>query len=426
MIGLGYVGLPTAVAFASKGVDVIGVDIDPRKVEMINRGESYITEPGIDDLLKQAVSINRLTAITNGAKAIEESDAVIIAVNTPLSKSKNVDFSQLDSALSQVKQGLHHGLLVIVESTLPPGTTRDYIKPFLENSGLSIGEDLFLAHVPERIAPGKALEELFKAPRVVGGVDQPSTKRALELYSNINNNLIPTDATTAEFVKLIENTFRDLNIAYANLLALMSEKLGIDVYEAISLANTHPRVNIHLPGAGVGGPCLTKDPYFLTSRFKDLYGVDLIEKGRMINEYMPKHVVEIILDIIDRHGWNPKEIKVTILGTAYKAGVNDTRESPGGKIISMLMHKGFHVIAYDPYAEDVFSAVRAKSIEEAVEGADIVVVATDHKEFKEADWISLSKLMRHKIIVDGRRVLPPIEAVRLGLEYYGVGYGKRE
>ncbi|MCC6056744.1 MAG: nucleotide sugar dehydrogenase, partial [Desulfurococcaceae archaeon] len=264
VVGLGYIGLLTAVVFASRGFSVVGVDVDAGKVEAVNSGSCYIRGPGLDVLLRDVVSRGLLRATTDIVEAVRESDAVVITVPTPV-RDGVADLSYLREALLAVREGLHGGLLVVIESTIPPGTTVGFAKPLLEESGLRAEEDFYLAHVPERIAPGRAVEELLNMPRVVGGVGPRSTEKAVELYSRVNSKLLTTDATTDEFVKLAENTYRDLNIAYANLLAVMAEKLGVDVYEAIRFANTHQRVHIHIPGAGVGGPCLTKDPYMLIS-----------------------------------------------------------------------------------------------------------------------------------------------------------------
>jgi len=424
VVGLGYVGLPTAVVFASKGLRVIGVDIDKQKVKAINEGKCYIHEPGLDALLKCVVSKGLLSATTEGVEAIKESDATIIAVNTPVRNNGSADLFQLMSALKTVRRGLHKGLLVVIESTLPPGTMMNVVKPFLEETGLRSGADFYIAHVPERIAPGKAIEELTNVPRIIGGIDPESTRRAYELYSRINRELYLTDATTAEFVKLIENTFRDLNIAYANFLALVAEKLGIDVYEAIRLANTHLRVNIHIPGAGVGGPCLTKDPHLLLSSIGEVLGSELIKIARRINDYMPIHIVNKVMDIIKREGLGLYNIKVVVLGTAYKGDVDDTRESPAGKIIKELINRGMYVVAYDPYAREFFGAEKANSVEDALRDADIVIIATDHSLFRSLNWAKLGELMRNRVIVDGRRVLEPSKARKLGFKYYGVGYGK--
>jgi len=423
VIGLGYIGLPTAVVFASKGYTVIGVDVDVRKVEAVNSGRCYIREPGLDDLLRDAVSSGFLKATTDAVEVVREYDAVVIAVPTPV-RGGVTDLSYLKEALLAVREGLHRGLLVVIESTIPPGTTVNFAKPLLEGSRLRVEEDFYLAHVPERIAPGRAIHELLNEPRVVGGVGPRSTEKALELYSRVNPKLYPTDATTAEFVKLVENTYRDLNIAFANLLALMAEKLGIDVYEAIRLANTHPRVNIHIPGAGVGGPCLTKDPYMLASLYKEFWGIQLIELARRINEYMPKHTVEIVERVLGEVGLSVRGAKVAVLGAAYKGGIDDTRESPAKYIVRELLEKGARVAVYDPYTSESFGAERAGSLEDAVREADVVVIVTDHPEFMGLDLESIAKLVKHRVIVDGRRVVEPHQAVKYGFKYYGIGYGR--
>lgn len=423
VMGLGYVGLPTAVLFAFKGLKVVGVDIDRVKVKAINNGNCYIKEPGLEDLLRDVVARGLLRATTNGLRAIREANAVIVAVPTPVREGKT-DLSYLKNALEIIKKGFHKDILVIIESTIPPGTTEGFVKPFLEESGFSVENDFYLAHVPERIAPGNAIKELCSIPRVVGGIGPRSTKKAIELYSKINPNLLPTDATTAELVKLAENTFRDLNIAYANLLALISEKVGVDVYEVIELANTHPRVNIHWPGTGVGGPCLTKDPYMLVEAIEDLKGKELILIAREINKFMPHHTVKLIVKALKDNAISIESAQVAILGTAYKGGVNDVRESPAKFIVKELLVKGATVVVYDPYTEESFGAKRAASIEEAVKNADVLVIVTDHPEFKKLNLKKIARLMKNRIIVDGRRIIEPSSAVKNGFKYYGIGFGK--
>jgi len=423
VVGLGYVGLPVAVVFASRGYNVIGVDVDVRKVKAVNSGRCYLREPGLDTLLRGAVSKGFLRATTDAVGAVRESDAVIIAVPTPVKEGIAV-LSYLKETLLAVREGLHRDLLVVIESTIPPGITVNFAKPLLEESGLRVEEDFYLAHVPERIAPGKAIHELLHEPRVVGGVGPRSTEKAIELYSRVNARLLPTDATTAEFVKLIENTYRDLNIAYANLLALMAEELGIDVYEAIRLANTHPRVNIHMPGAGVGGPCLTKDPHMLVAVLPGFWGAELIKLARKINEYMPRHFVRLIERALSDAGINLKGARVAVLGTAYKGSIDDTRESPAKYIIQELLEKGASVVAYDPYTAESFGAERAESLEESLRYVDVIAIVTDHPEFRNIDLEEVSKLVRHRIIVDGRRVIEPHQALKYGFKYYGVGYGR--
>jgi UDP-N-acetyl-D-mannosaminuronic acid dehydrogenase len=415
--------LPTAVVFAQKGYRVIGVDIDAKKVEAVNAGRSYIREPYLNEMLRDSVARGLLSATTDAVATVRQSDAVIIAVPTPV-KNGVADLTYLREALDAVRKGIHRDMLIVIESTIPPGTTVGIAKPMLEETGMKVSQDIYLAHVPERIAPGKAIEELLNAPRMVGGADPRSTEKAIQLYSKVNPHLQPTDATTAEFVKLAENTYRDLNIALANLLALMAEKLGIDVYEAIRLANTHPRVNIHMPGAGVGGPCLTKDPYMLASTAPDFWGTELIRIARRINDYMPTHTANIVEKALADAGLSVREAKIAVLGAAYKGGVDDTRESPAKHVVQKLLEKGADVVVYDPYTPETLGARPAKTLEEAAKDADALVIVTDHPEFKKLDLVTLAALMRHRIIIDGRRAVEPHAAAAHGFTYYGVGYGK--
>ncbi|MEM2262101.1 MAG: nucleotide sugar dehydrogenase [Ignisphaera sp.] len=421
VIGLGRIGLPTAVVFASKGFQVVGIDTDANKVNAINKGLCYFHEPGLNEMLKKSVDEGNLFA-TKDDKYISQSNVIIIAVPTPLSGGI-VNLSYIKDALSVVVKNVKRDVLVSIESTVPPGTMTGFIKGFIEAHGFIIDEDLFLVYSPERITPGKAVEELLKTPRIIGGVSYKSAKMALEVYRKINPNIYVTDAATAELVKLIENTYRDINIAYANLLALISEKIGVDVYEAIRLANTHPRVNIHLPGAGVGGPCLTKDPYMLASVADGIKGVELILLARRINEYMPKHAVNLVLRALKENEINKKEAKIAILGAAYKGDIDDTRESPSKYIIGELLEQGLNVQIYDPYTTESFGACRSSSLEDALNNSDIILVATDHKVFKELDWKWIAGIVRRRIIVDGRRIVEPHIAVKYGFKYYGIGYG---
>ena len=418
IIGLGYVGLPTAVVFAQRGYRVIGVDIDAKKVEAVNAGRSYIREPYLNEMLRDSVARGLLSATTDAVAAVRQSDAVIIAVPTPV-KNGVADLTYLRETLDAVRKGIHRDLLIVIESTIPPGTTVGIAKPMLEETGMKVGQNIYLAHVPERIAPGKAVEELLNAPRVVGGADPRSTEKAIQLYSKVNPHLQPTDATTAEFVKLAENTYRDLNIALANLLALMAEKLGIDVYEATRLANTHPRVNIHMPGAGVGGPCLTKDPYMLASIAPDFWGTELIRIARRINDYMPTHTANIVEKALADVGLSVRGAKIAVLGAAYKGGVDDTRESPAKYVVQKLLEKGADVVVYDPYTPETFGARPAKTLEEAAKDAEALVIVTDHPEFKKLDLVTLAALMRHRIIIDGRKAVEPHAAATHGFTYYG-------
>ncbi|MEM2598740.1 MAG: nucleotide sugar dehydrogenase [Thermoproteota archaeon] len=424
VVGLGYVGLPSAAIFASKGFNVLGVDIDAEKVEMVKRGVSYLKEPGLDKLIVRVISDGRLRATTNIDEALESCNVVLIDVPTPV-KAGIIDLSYVTDVSKAIARRLRRDMLIVVESTVPPGTTNGLVRHILEKgSGLRADKDFYLAHVPERIVPGKAIEELLHVFRIAGGVGPYSTEKALEIYSKVNSNLLPTDATTAEFVKLIENTFRDLNIAFANLIALIAEELGIDVYEAIRLANTHPRVNIHMPGAGVGDPCLTKDPHMLASLFGEFWGTELIKLARRINEYMPSHMVGLVEKALGENGVELRGARVAVLGAAYKGGVDDTRESPSRRVVKELLEIGLDVVVYDPYTPESFGAKRVDSLENAVGNADAIVIVTDHPEFKTIDLDMLSKTMRNRIIIDGRRVIDPYRACESGFKYYGIGFGR--
>jgi UDP-N-acetyl-D-mannosaminuronic acid dehydrogenase len=317
-------------------------------------------------------------------------------------------------------------MLVVLSSTVPPGTMQTLVKPKLESlSGLKADIDFYLAYVPERIAPGNTLKEFVESPRLVGGVGPNSTKIAAELFRTVCRTVIETDASTAEIAKLAENTFRDINIAYANQLALICEQQGVDVKKVIELANTHPRVNIHTPGPGVGGPCLTKDPYLLLHLSK-LVDHDIIKTARKINDYMPKHMVKLTLQALKNTGKDIKGSKIAILGTAYKANVDDPRESPSKPIIQELTKLGAKVKAHDPQCKETFGAERANSLQEALKDSDCIIVVTDHIEFKNLDLQEIKMLMNdNPAIIDGRRRVNPHEAEKLGFIYYGVGFGNQ-
>jgi len=422
VIGSGYVGLPTAALFADAGFHVTAIDIKPEIVKAVNDGFSPINEPRLDELISRNVQAGRLRA-TSSLEALTQADAVIVSVQTPIDQNKRPNLSFLMKAIEDVGRALREGMLIVVSSTIPPGTMLENVKPKLEVlSGLKVETDFYLAYVPERIAPGKAIREFVENPRLVGGVGPKSTKIASALYRTVCKTVIETEASTAEVAKLAENTFRDINIAYANQLALLCENYGVDVEEVIKLANTHPRVNIHFPGAGVGGPCLTKDPYLLISEARNIK-VNLIRVAREINDLMPYHAVEIILNALRDNGIEVSKSKVALLGVAYKGGVSDTRNSPAETIINELLLNGVNVSVYDPYTNETFDAEKAESLEEACNDADLIAIITDHPEFRHIELEKIKELVKHKLIVDGRRIINPSYASNCGFKYYGIGYG---
>jgi UDP-N-acetyl-D-mannosaminuronic acid dehydrogenase len=425
VMGSGYVGLPTAALFSDSGFQVVAVDIKPEVVKAVNSRVSPNSELGLQRLISRNVQAGRLKATLNPIEALNQTNTVIISVQTPIDQNKKPILSFLMEALEDVGKNMKRGTLVIISSTVPPGTMLRKVKPKLESlSSLKADDGFYLAYVPERIAPGKALKEFVESPRLIGGIGPNSTKIVAQLFKTVCKKVIETDAATAEVAKLAENTFRDVNIAFANQLALICEQSGIDVMEAIKLANTHPRVNIHTPGPGVGGPCLPKDPYLLINKTKPT-DYDVINAARRINDHMPKHIVKLILEALKKTGKNVKNSRIAVLGTAYKDNVDDSRLSPSKPIIHELIKLGAKTTVYDPHCNESFEGKKAKSLHDAIKDADCLAIITDHTEFKNLNLQEVKELMNEKpAIIDGKRIINPDKAERLGFTYYGIGFGK--
>lgn len=389
-VGLGYIGLPTAVVMANHGVKVIGVDINEANVERINRGEVTIVEPGLDEQLKQAIESGNLRATTEMVHA----DAYIIAVPTPFKDDYEGDLSYILSAAESIAPQLHGDELVILESTSPPRTTHKMaehilqLRPDLVADGAPNPQGkpvLYFAHCPERILPGYAMEELITNDRIIGGQTPAATEIATEIYRSFcEGELLPTDDVTAEMAKLTENSFRDVNIAFANELSLIADQLGIDVWELIELANHHPRVNILQPGPGVGGHCIAVDPWFIVSA--DRKNSRLIRTAREVNDGKPEWVLGKVEEAI---GSNPEPV-IAALGLAFKPNIDDLRESPAIDITQRLAQKfaGAKVLAVEPNVQalpaklDGVANVEFAQFEDAIERADVVLLLVDHDEFK--------------------------------------------
>jgi UDP-N-acetyl-D-mannosaminuronic acid dehydrogenase len=425
VLGSGYVGLPTAALFAGAGFCVTAIDVKPAIVESVNQGISPINEPGLQELISKNVKAAKLNATFLSSATLKNKHVIIVAVQTPIDKNKKPNLSFLTSAIETIGENLKKGMLVVICSTMPPGTLQGRVKPLLEAaSGMKADIDFYLAYVPERIAPGKALKELVESPRLVGGIGFNSTKMAMKLFGTICKRLIATDATTAEVAKTAENTFRDVNIAFANQLALICEQHGADVAKVVELANTHPRVKIHSPGPGVGGPCLTKDPYLLVHG-TNFENANVIKAARETNDYMPHHMVELALKGLKCVGKRIDNSTVVLLGTSYKAEVDDPRLSPSEPIIRKIMELGAETIVYDPYCIETFGAKKANSLLEAVKGADCLILAVDHPEFRNLNLQTLKEFMNVKpIIIDGKRLIDPTKAEKIGFKYFAIGYGK--
>jgi UDP-N-acetyl-D-mannosaminuronic acid dehydrogenase len=394
-VGLGYIGLPTSIMFAKHGVDVVGVDISPRVIDSLNSGKIHIEEPGLQEALNEVVE----KGLFRAALQPEKSDVFIVAVPTPNhdDEYKSCDLSYVLSAVKNVIPYLEKGNVLIVESTIAPRSMDDEVKPLVEQSGFKVGEDIYLVHCPERVLPGQILHELIHNNRIVGGITPNCTEAGAKVYSTfVQGEIIKTNAKTAEMSKLMENTFRDVNIALANELAKVCNNLEINALDVIQMANKHPRVNLHTPGPGVGGHCLAVDPYFIVA--KEPETAQLINLARNINTSMPEYVVENVNTLME----NVQGKVVTVFGLTYKGNVDDVRESPAMEILEILKNQGkYEVRAFDPHVEKEWVI---SNLEEAVNDSDLVLILSDHSEFKNLDWNQFTG-MATKRIFDTKNVV---------------------
>ena len=412
VLGLGYIGLPTASVLASNGFRVLGVDVSPRVVDTVNAGNIHIEEPGLHTVVRAATQSGNLRA----ALEPEPSDVFIVAVPTPLNADNTADMTFVRRATESIVPHLRHGALVILESTSPPGTCTDLMLPILEGGGLRAGEDFYLAHCPERVLPGRILKELIENDRVIGGLDTASAERAKELYATfVEGKIFLTNATTAEMVKLAENTFRDVNIALANEMARLCEGLGIDFWEMARYANRHPRVNIHSAGPGVGGHCISVDPWFLVE--KDPVRAQLIHLARKSNDAVPGHVARVVQGLVA----GVDSPKVAVLGLAYKGNVDDTRESPALHVLELLHEAGLKTSVYDPHVE--LETLPQEGRDATLEGADCLVLLTDHAEYRDIAPEHAAGLMRRPVLYDTRNQLDHDAWRAAGFEVHVLGRG---
>ena len=403
VMGLGYIGLPTASTFATNGVKVIGVDVNPHVIETLSKGDIHIHEPGLRTIVEAALKSGNLTVSSQP----EEADAFLIAVPTPFYEGKYgeyegrqyklADMGAVISATEAIVPYLRKGNLVILESTSPPRTTIDLVTPILERTNLKAGSDFFLCYSPERVLPGQILRELIENARVVGGVTPESAKAGHDLYGTfVKGDIIETDATTAEMVKLMENTTRDVNIAIANEFSRLAEKFGVDVWEAIRLANLHPRINILSPGPGVGGHCISVDPWFFVETAPEL--TSLIYNARKVNDEQPHFVVEKVKQALGEM----KGKKIAALGLAYKPDVDDLRESPATEVVHLLQKEGALVKAWEPFKPDarLKGINMAPNLEEAIKDADAILLLVKHTEFIELKPGDIATKTSARIAVD--------------------------
>ena len=413
IIGLGYVGLPLAVEFAEAGFNVIGLDVNEKKVDTLNQGTSYI--PDIPtERLKPLVESGKLYA-TSSYEDMRQVDAISVCVPTPLRKTKDPDMSYVIDAINSIVEISHQSMLIILESTTYPGTTEELVRPRLKNAGFVVGEDVFIAFSPERIDPGNMTYGVRNTPKVVGGVTEHCTEVAVTLYETVVDTVVPVSSpTAAEMVKLLENTFRAVNIGLVNEMALMCDKLGIDTWEVIEAANSKPfGFMAFYPGPGLGGHCIPVDPHYLSWKLKTLnYTARFIELASEVNTSMPLYVVEKVTDTLNEFGKAVRGSKILVLGVAYKRDVDDVRESPALDVISLLMGKGADICYNDPYVpsvrleglagEEQMSSTPYST--ELLQSVDCVVIITDHKNY---DWQEVRD--HSQAIVDTRHVTVDLE-----------------
>jgi UDP-N-acetyl-D-mannosaminuronic acid dehydrogenase len=452
VIGMGYVGIPAAALFADvPQVDfVYGFQRDSPssgyKIAMLNRGESPLkgVEPGLEELLQKVVSAGKFRCTSDFSK-IAELDAVTLSIQTPFLNKEDLlpDFSALKEGIRQTGKHLKPGMLVVLESTVTPGTTVGMARELLEQeSGLKAGTDFALAHAPERVMVGRLIRNIREHDRCVGGIDEVSTRRAAELYSPVLTvgKVIPMTATAAEVTKTAENTFRDLQIAAINELALYCEAMGINVYDVRtgidSLKGDGITRAMLWPGAGVGGHCLTKDTYHL-ERGVQVLGKDLLDYppgepslyvlARRINDFMPAHMFRLTMDALKRAGRPPKGAKVALLGWAFLSNSDDTRNTPSEPYRDLLLKEGMTVSVHDPYVAEYPGVPLVPFVEEALEGADAIAIFAGHHQYRTLDPKVIKNLSgrKHPVIIDGRNMVDPDAYIREGFVYKGIGRGDK-
>ena len=390
VIGLGYIGLPTASLLGTKGFEVLGVDTKQEVVDTINQGKIHIVEPDLDILVKSAVNSGNLSASTTP----EPAEVFIIAVPTPFKDGKKPNLDYVAKATQSICQSLKPNDLVILESTSPVGTTTEVVSRIIsENTDLQVGKDIFVAHCPERVLPGRILIELVENDRVIGGVTKNCTSKAVEFYKSfVKGKVLETSAKTAELVKLTENSFRDVNIAFANELSMICDQEQINVWELIQLANRHPRVNILQPGPGVGGHCIAVDPWFIVDTAPDFS--NLIKTAREVNDSKPEWVIGRVKEKAERF----KNPTIACLGLAFKADVDDLRESPAQYIAERLYKEIEGTVLFSEPNISTHPKLELTNYQDAIAQADIVLLLVDHAQFKEVSQSELSE----KVVIDTR------------------------
>jgi len=441
VIGMGYVGIPMAALLADiEDFQVIGIQRRSQrsgwKIECLNSGRNPFEgeEPGLSELIGRVIRNNKFR-VTDDFSVCKDADYILIDVQTPVDVNKVPQYESLKLVSQNISKYLSKGVTVIIESTVAPGTTDYFVKPILEDgSGLERGKDFYLVFSFERLMPGALIDYIVNMPRVIGGGCEEANKRALQLYSRvIKSELHVTDTLTAELTKVIENTYRDVNVAFANEMALLCEDFNRNIFEIIRLINMRKDRMMHIPGSGVGGHCLTKDPWLLIYGHEKYtekkYNSKIVPTSREINEFMPVHTSQLLDKAFLKAGIDENPFKIAILGVAYKGDCDDTRNTPVISIIEkvkrLFSYNKLEIIAHDPYVKPIdYNATElTRNLDKAVTGADGIIIATNHSMYKDLDLADLKKKMRHPIIIDGRNMLNKEECQVHGFIYRKVGEG---
>ena len=447
VVGMGYVGIPVAALFADQpGFSVTGIQRRSRrsawKIDCLNEGRSPIggDEPGLGELISKVVEKGTLR-VTDDTEVYRDADAIIIAVQTPVDHNHKPQYESLRRVCEEIGAKMRKGVLISVESTVAPGTTDNVVKPLLEErSGLRAGVDFSLVCSPERVMVGRLIHNLTKLDRAVGGVTPGCTRRGIELYRHIvQANLHPTDAVTAEVAKLTENTYRDVDIAFANEVALICESLGVNVHDVRRLVNNlpndpskphaNPYRNMHIPGAGVGGHCLPKDPWLLKYGM-DTYGAfrfkpTILVDSRKVNDGMPQHMRDLTVEALAEQGISLKGARIVILGFAFLEDSDDPRNTPAEPLYNSLKSECKEIIVHDPFIKEHEGISITNNLDEAVKGKDCLILVTRHREYLSLDLDRLKRLMMTPIIVDGRNAFDRDDCLRRGFTFRGVGMPHR-
>jgi UDP-N-acetyl-D-mannosaminuronic acid dehydrogenase len=422
VIGLGYVGLPVSCEFARVGFDVIGIDIQEEIIEKINAGINPIEgdEPGLSQLLDEIIKTGRFKASANYDE-LTDRDVILVCVETPIDEVHVPRYEALTAVLTSLGKVITPGTLVIIESTIAPGTTRDVVIPLLEKSSeMKVSTDFFVGHCPERVMPGKLLSNLRNMSRVVGGVSPETTAVMVTLYNHIvEGDLDYADALTAELVKTTENTYRDVQIAFANEVALICEAVGGDVWKVRELVNKVPGRNMHFPGAGVGGHCIPKDPWLLAYP-AICRGIKtrLISSAREINDSMPLHVAAMIENAINNVGRSLLGSRILVLGYAYLENSDDTRNTPSEVLLQRLQELGAKTVVHDPYIPKFQGQVLDMAV-----GCDAAVLMVKHKDYLDINLKDLARMLKEKILIDGRNIIDDIRSKEYTLLVKKIGVG---